>query len=124
MAKKRNEITYLVVEAKPKNKAEFDQLGLDVRAEHLRTNKDGTKFILKWDRTKKARLPSFLDLAKTKIFTHDQMRKELTKKNSEWEVDFADLHPEPPDNAVIKLIGADGTVLSETTYGEEKNKDK
>ena len=79
------DLTYLVVEAKPKNKSEYDQLGIRViRAENIRVSLDGTKFIIPWDGTKKPR-PGFLDNAKTKTYTHDQMIKEINKKKSEWQ---------------------------------------
>ena len=88
---------YLVVEAKPKNKAEFRQLGDDVRAESIRTSMDGTKFILRYDGSKKAR-PDFIDRAKTKTYTHDQMLKEITKKNSEWQD-----NPDPETRAELLI---------------------
>ena len=79
------DLTYLVVEAKPRNKLEFDQLGIQgLRVESIRMSLDGTKFIIPWDGTKKPR-PGFLDNAKTKTYTHDQMIKEINKKKSEWQ---------------------------------------
>ena len=83
MAKK--DMVYLVVETKPKNKSEFDSLGINTRAEYLRTSLDGTKFILKWDSGKKKNRPAWLDEAKTKTYTHEAMLKEIRKKNSDWQ---------------------------------------
>ena len=80
--KKQN--TYLVVEIKPKNKSEYDQLGTNMRVESIRTSLDGTKFILEWDHDKKPR-PGFLNEAKTKTYTQEEMVKEIWKKNSEWQ---------------------------------------
>ena len=84
----KKEIIYLVVETRPKNKSEFKQLGEGVRIELLRKSLDETKFILPWDKSNPR--PSFLDEAKTKEYTENEIFKEINKVNSEWQEPWND----------------------------------